>query len=1388
MKLTKVDRVRMAVSRYEDKNGRSILYPVPNWSKETVTNQKIKERIDSANRLYHVFFKNDIPVDLEKHFEEICKIASKSNEGTLIGNLMNYREYEAEVKGKTVKKQIRKFECASSGKKDLTDVLQLHIKQRMKEEWQQEEYSKIVVSILKCICNGKDYKEEIKRLYGYKKREFILFMNLCKEQGGRPYVKSTSSLEDVFSLVIKAVAEQCDVEAYYKNDVDAMEQNLEMQIAFLEQLRTVKEKPRNPKDTPKTIELHKFSYEYATEERMNAILVRMRKSLKRDNQRQIAIKLLQAIAQMEKQSLQSVIKQMKADEQQCLQLKKFLIAVNKDYHHINIVMSMKYMDIKVQPNKEQLDLSSVKNDKKKVLNETLEQYASSKENSDEILLKIKTILFDYFSVEDKGKKFLAIEKIWSFPTNNMQYFDSEFIPFCPEEEMSNQPMLEDFWIEDQKTNRKKDRAIKKRMNYVNYGTYLKLTVDETDAFRLYWCAFLKEYIEKEWINKKEFLQETDCFTSTMMIKCWKHLIRFLCGKYIDIGKSVYHFVVPEDMTMKKDVRYDVIKSKYEDGISSFALEVIKAEETRQRAIAHATATAVSNFSRAIVDYATLELKNLENAEDILVMEEKLLKEIIRQDVGKQILRFYGGMSNFADQNRLIQNQGTKEEVERKEETQKLVIELWNHFKKLRNANFHYTEGSEIAITGDYTQLLMANDQKAYEQIVRKRYYSNNASMFYKEQDIITLVKRLYSHTEWNEAQIPAFRTVWKQKDMVEDLGAWKEIKLFPEWQVDKNKTTQFTLALYYLLKEIYYHEFIGGTEIKERFLKAVDNYVNKYRSKEFYNKEYLNAGTNFQNYLKKLDRKASFGMICQSVMQEYNQQNAKEEDEEIYKHFKMLLPLCIKHAFQDYINEKKEYSFLKTPYCYERTGEPVYLEDVAIQYHFSSNKKDSKKLYEWYTLAHFISPRQLNFFIGEWKNYIQYRKDIFRRSEYANQFQNNASLYRKEKNDMETKVAQAEAIVEILEFVRQVTGKVSNNFHDYYKDEEEYAKYIYQYIDFELLDNEMYFSSLKQFCQNTLPDGEVIDIYADAENPKVLRNIELTRMYAGGDIRLEGHKKVCRDEIKQYYKNKKEIVEIQSKGLCETPEQQKKVKKQQELKNRITLNNVTDYYELTNDLLGQLISLSYLRERDYMYLLLGFYYMALRSNDDWNGEVWNAIRDEKYQVNGGFVLYQVVSIFDFGIKLFYKDSKNKWSTRGGQLSGKLGTFDMYHKTSLAYAIRLLENEKCDEDISNLRNYVDHSKYYMNHDKSLLELYNEFYAKFFGYSEKLKQNVLHSFQSILEDYFVVYKVKFKEKGFYIDDNLESMMFTYKLKDNKTTNIPAREKEYLKELKQVLEYKK
>ncbi len=69
----------------------------------------------------------------------------------------------------------------------------------------------------------------------------------------------------------------------------------------------------------------------------------------------------------------------------------------------------------------------------------------------------------------------------------------------------------------------------------------------------------------------------------MMLNCWKEIIRYLCGKYIDIGKAVFHFTNLTAMPKPKDkIIYGQLEEQYKKGISSFDYEAIKAEETLQR--------------------------------------------------------------------------------------------------------------------------------------------------------------------------------------------------------------------------------------------------------------------------------------------------------------------------------------------------------------------------------------------------------------------------------------------------------------------------------------------------------------------------------------------------------------------------------------------------------------------------------------------------------------------------------------------------------------------------------------------------------------------------------------------------------------------------------------
>ncbi len=107
----------------------------------------------------------------------------------------------------------------------------------------------------------------------------------------------------------------------------------------------------------------------------------------------------------------------------------------------------------------------------------------------------------------------------------------------------------------------------------------------------------------------------------------------------------------------------------------------------------------------------------------------------------------------------------------------------------------------------------------------------------------------------------------------------------------------------------------------------------------------------------------------------------------------------------------------------------------------------------------------------------------------------------------------------------------------------------------------------------------MVDLYADTENPKVLRNIELTRMYAGSNVKIPEYEKITEDEIKMYYEEKNSVALILSRGLCRNEKEQKKVIEFNWKKKRLTLNEITDVFSLVNDLLGKMISFSYLRER-----------------------------------------------------------------------------------------------------------------------------------------------------------------------------------------------------------------
>mgnify|MGYP003302661302 CR=1 FL=1 len=1471
MKVTKVNKMRTAVSGKKiAKEGRGILYPAPNVkNKVNSVEKEIEDRVKNANNLYNVFFKSDIPYKLEKHFSEIVKLTAKSNDDIeFIKKAEKYQGY-GRRDNNTYLEEIKNFKYGPS-KKSINKTMKTHVMERMHEIWQQDKYSYAAVAILGCICN-ENYSKEIKKVSPEIMSAFREVSQICSKS----YIdQNTEELENCFTNLMQRMAIYCRGE------------KIEDKVKWLEKQNFVI--LNKGKKHEKEINLQELKFEYATEDRMNAVLVRMRKSIKRGTNGVVAVKLLQGLAQKDNKSLSIVLQEMMENDKEKEALEKFLQAVEDDYYKAGTVKAIKNHDVKVQVydsnvessdqkierevqvRNKRLDLSSlniekmsVKKKYKAALTETLEKYASSKEASDRVLLDIKGIFFEFFMWKDvqAREEFVTEQKLWNIPRRIEEYFDQNFESIDEKKTEKREDNEEtsfdlNFEVTDKKESKKKEdneelsiiwsrsknASVKKRINYVNCGKYQQLMKEEEDEFRKYWITYAKDYVEKNYVKKKN-LQKDDCYNTTMLFGCWKSAIRFLCGKYIDLGKAVYHFAMPEEMSSKSNLRYGVLKDEYVNGISSFDYEFIKAEEDIQREIANATVAAASAFSRSVMN---VEKQAAEDGkEDVMFLKEAELPKYMKDEeiIKTQLLRFYGGRSTIKgiDEYKQVGVNGNL-----------LAKELLSHLKRIRNENFHFTKGKKVKLFTKCTEILWENEKEVYQQIVKEKYYFNNAALFYGEKELAKLVAKLYEKNIVSEAQIPAFRNVWKKKDLpeyIEDLSiSWYQ-------GMNKDKRVIFQGALYFLLKEIYYRDFVVSEKAGELFFGAVQKYVEEIEEKKktlekqitdikelqskdekkssdkntntLYKKDknktvnlqweklkdleqklketnaLFNAGKNFKIYVMNVKEshnvyrgilkngddsyKLTFGNVCQFINGEYNQQNRNGQDEEIYKHFKMLLLICVQRAFQQYIDDN--YGFLKNPED-KKSGTFDYLDNIKI-----ACMEIDKEQAHWFTFAHFIHPKQLNLLIGNFKDYIQFKKDVVRRAEYAGQLTDENE--KKIKTDELKKcVNKAERILNVLEFVRHTSGRVSQNFEDYYADEEEYARYMSAYIDFKVENSDKVFESLKTFCQKTLPNGKVIDIYADAANPKILRNVEIARMYAGGNLVLPGYERITVKEIEKYYKEKDEIADIQSKGICQSQEDQKKVVDFQQLKGRITLNEVTDLFSMVNDMLGQLISLAYLRERDQMYLFLGFYYMALRNADGWKDEILEQVKQEegeKYFVEQGLVLYQTVAVFDFGTKLLcLKDGK--WSDETG---AKWVKFINSHWETYHCIIRLFGNYKYIEKINNLRNYVDHSKYYVKYDKSILELYSQFYTQFFGYSTKLQKSVLFNLENILEKYFVNGKLRFDgRENVALDKETKSLEFTYKYKECdketnkemlKTMQLPAKSETFMKGMHVLLQYK-
>ena len=1113
------------------------------------------------------------------------------------------------------------------------------------------------------------------------------------------------------------------------------------------------------------------------------------------------------------------------------QIKQLLALIREDYNKWNldeqssdkmysdkkeskgtiVIRSIEYQNMVIQPKEDRLCLSEISNvgkntktkqTEKAGLEAFLTEYAQIDANSRmEYLKKLRRLLDTYFAAPFsyiKGAEvslpeninFSSELKVWErhAAAKKVNIYFVE-IPEALLKAEQNNNMIDK--VEKEHSLEQLRTDIRCR-NIVCYHFANAVAADE----RYHTLFFENMSMNQYWIHHMENAVERilkKCNVGTLFKlqigylseKVWKDLLNLLSIKYIALGKAVYHFALDDIWNDVSDKKLGKINANTLKGISSFDYEMLKAQEDLQREMAVGVAFSTNNLSRA-----TCQMNNLADREsDFLLWDEKVIAKHIKStekgEILSAILQFFGGRSSWDES--LFENAYSDFNYE---------LQFLNDLKRAiyaaRNETFHFKTAA--IDEGSWNTRLFGNmfekEAGICLDVEKNKFYSNNLALFYTQKDLRVILDELYGKECFRAAQIPSYNTILPRKSFPDFL---KQLLKLHEPAYDLAIRDQWYSACYYLFKEVYYNLFLQSSSAKELFEDA----VKELRGADEKQKR---AVENFKKRYREISISASLADICQSFMTEYNQQNNKDRkvrsandgmfNEPIYQHYRMLLREALKVAFASYIKNNKELEFVFNP-----TKNLFNVTSDSFLPNWSSGKydslisevKNSPELQKWYIVGKFMNARMLNLTIGSMRSYCQYVNDIQKRA---------ASLGGRQLHLFVGNVEQVKKWIQVLECCLLLSVRISNEFKDYFKDEDAYASYLKGYVDFKDRIMPSDYSALLAFS-----DEGKIDLYVDASNPKVNRNIIQSKLYAPDLVLKKVVKKISKDECREFNVKKEQILQIKNKGDEVSWEEQQRILEYQKLKNRVELRDLSEYGELINELLGQLINWSYLRERDLLYFQLGFHYSCLMNKSKKPDAYKTICIDDTASIENA-VLYQIIAMYINGFPVYVPEKgKLKAQCKAGSVGQKVGAFCRWasrveeNEYELYNAgLELFEVVKEHSNVIDLRNKFDHFKYYQGND-SILSLYGEIFDRFFTYDMKYRKNVLNHLQNILLRHNVVIKPviskdkkevgkgETKDGASFLLEEVSSDRFTYKVKDGER-KLDVKNRLYLETVRDIL----
>lgn len=1131
----------------------------------------------------------------------------------------------------------------------------------------------------------------------------------------------------------------------------------------------------------------------------------------------------------------------------------FFAKVYEDYYkkeQIKLIKkSIEDKDVKVQVRKDsnneaELALSSADNKKKHFYFDFMKEFSSKdKKEREEMLIRFRQLIILFYSGYEKYKLSIGSDiGPWTFGSSLPEVsenFDEEMTILVNEytEEQNNEDKI-----------KKEIKSLKEALSNCQYNSHEYKNIDEKiydkktelsdckireknlksnidnrierilcDKYRdsikteglsdsdIFWIGYIQGVAEKLF-DKKGGYSNFRMSSKYLYEVTFNEWISFMALKFVDMGKAVYHFAMPDCRNIRdgREICAGKVNPMFENGITSFDYERIKAKETITRAFAVSSMYAAGLFSNAVTK---ANYRMNDNSEDPMYYKDEDWKEALNPKAKKHLLMYFGGQFKW---------KGTEiDEIDALE----MTLAFRNSIKNIRNYNFHY-DGKLINQKEKYVEVektLFKNEFSNIGRIIREKYLSNNVPVFYGISDINKMMDYLYSEDCNKEAQIPSFGNVYKKKDIPSFVAKNVPGNMLAKYNTENLE--KYRSCLYFVLKEIYYYGFLKEKDVKERFIKALNN-----SSKDENNKEALD---NFKARIKELGESCSFGDICQTLMTDYNQQNqgeykiksqvAQTSDEKNnkghkYSHFKMLLYVTLQKAYIEYLHEKEDvFAYLGKPLYKENFFDTDEAKEFVSSWNaglFNNLKNDvlnDSHLLSWYILGHLLPAKQLNNLQGDIKSYIQFAKDINKREENVIGFVKDRSLT--------DGIGFYEKLLKVMEFTMLFVGKTSNILTDYFDDEDDYAMHLYSYVNYVSKKEEKNNASLAAFCQKPISKKNIvladkIGIYHDGTNPIINSNIIKAKMFGNERILSGAIEKVNGDtingEIVKYYALKSDLSKVFEKGECVNIFEQGKLREFQNLKNRIELQDISIFTDILNDYMSELVNMAYLRERDLMYYQLGFNY--LRNKNSIVEEKYETVQGDGINIKSGLILYQIMSLYSFNLSTIYvEDGKYKLA-----MDRKIVRFikdycneDMKDSDNVYLkGLELFENINRHGEYINLRNEIDHQKYFATSQKSILDMYSEIYNGFFNYDLKLKKSVSYIISNILAKYFVIAETQMKTV---VEDNgrmaklsikeLKSDEFNYKAKKNDklgkekeiSYSLPVRSEGFLKEVKKLLNYK-